>query len=488
MKKLQISTLVILSLLLGSCGKDFLNVKPSNSTESGQTINTLNDAKVMVNGLMRTLVRSTYYGRNFMIYGDAKGGDITIPSQGRGLDAMYVFNHSVNTNNYSSFWSDIYNSILQANNIITGIQKLEDAGSTIDFKTYKGQALTLRALMHYDLVRLYGKSYTQDKASFGVPVVTEVLSASSLPLRNSVEETYTQILKDLKDGLPLLPKTKSNGFINYWGNKAIQARVYLTMGNYDEAFAAAEEIITSAGSTYSLYSNAEWVGSWATQFGKESIFELIMAKDQGELGSGSLGFYYLRSKDNNALGNFIASDYFLARLNQDPTDVRWGIMTNDEISTTRKGACYKYVGSVAKTGDGKDPYTAVNIKVIRLSEIYLIAAEAALKKSSPDAAKAATYLNAIRKRAPALSPVTAANVTEQNILDEKSKEFICEGQRFFDMIRANKSITFNDEIVGVTMSHRPKTIDRTFFKTILPIAQTDINANPGLAAQQNSGY
>ena len=163
-------------------------------------------------------------------------------------------------------------------------------------------------------------------------------------------------------------------------------------------------------------------------------------------------------------------------------------MTNDELSTTRKGACYKYVGSVSKSGDGKDPYTAVNIKVVRLSEIYLTAAEAALKKSAPDAAKAATYVNAIRKRAPALPALTAATVTEQTVLDEKSKEFICEGQRFFDMIRTNKQITFNDEHVGVTMTHRPKTIDRTFFKTILPIAQTDINANPGLEAQQNPGY
>lgn len=488
MKNIYIIGIVTFSFMMASCGKDFLNVKPSNSTESDQTITTLNDAKVMVNGLMRTMIRSSYYGRNFMIYGDAKGGDITIPSQGRGLDAMYVFNHSVNTNTYSAFWSDIYNSILQANNIITGIGKLEAAGTTIDFKSYKGQALTLRALMHYDLVRLYGKSYTQDKSALGVPVVTEVLKSDALPLRNTVDEVYTQVLKDLKEGLPLLSKAKSNGFINYWGNRAIQARVYLSMANYDSAFAAAEEIITSASGTYSLYSNSEWVGSWAAQFGKESIFELLMAKDQGELGSGSLGFYYLRSKDNNALGNFMASDYYLNRLAEDAADVRWGIMTNDETSTTRKGACYKYVGSVSKAGDGKDPYTAVNIKVIRLSEIYLIAAEAALKKTNIDAAKAATYLNAIRKRAPALSPVTASTVTEQLILNEKSKEFICEGQRYFDMLRTNQTITFNDEYVGVTMQHRPKTIDRSFFKTILPIAQSEINTNPGLAAQQNPGY
>lgn len=74
------------------------------------------------------------------------------------------------------------------------------------------------------------------------------------------------------------------------------------------------------------------------------------------------------------------------------------------------------------------------------------------------------------------------------ILDEKSKELYAEGIRYWDMIRTNKTITFNDEHVGVTMSHREKSINRTFYKTILPIPQVEINANPGLEAQQNPGY
>ena len=56
------------------------------------------------------------------------------------------------------------------------------------------------------------------------------------------------------------------------------------------------------------------------------------------------------------------------------------------------------------------------------------------------------------------------------------------------MLRLNKSITYNDEFGGITVTARPKTIDRTFPKSILPISQDEINANPGLAAQQNPGY
>ena len=74
------------------------------------------------------------------------------------------------------------------------------------------------------------------------------------------------------------------------------------------------------------------------------------------------------------------------------------------------------------------------------------------------------------------------------ILDERSKELYGEGHRFFDMMRCDKSITFNDEIAQLMPPTRDKTIDRSFFRTVLPISQDEINANPDIAAQQNPGY
>ena len=485
MKKHNIFFAALLFVGFTSCKKDFLDVKPTNAGEAETSIQTPADAKVMINGLMSKMTSSDYYGRNFILYGDTKGGDLTIFSQGRGLDALYTFNHSKSSNNYSGFWNQIYHCILQANNIITSIDRLQAAGTTENFDNYKGQALTARALMYFDLVRLYGKPYAQDKSSFGVPNITEPLDASAQPLRATVEQNYTQILNDLKEAEPLLSKSKSNGYLNYYGNKAIQARVYLNMENYAEALSAAQEIINS--NVYKLYSNADWVNSWKTQFGSESIFELGIFPSESDLGSSSLGFY-LRRKGHgggSALGWFMASDYFLDRLNQDPDDVRWGVMSYDESSASHLGASYKYSGSTELEGDGKSTSTAVNIKVIRLSEIYLIAAEAAYHI---DKDLAATYLNEIRKRSPNLAPATGATITMDMILDERSKELFTEGQRFFDMLRLNLPITFNDEFGGITVSHRPKTIDRTFEKVILPIPQDEINANPGLEAQQNPGY
>jgi hypothetical protein len=488
MKKITIILSVLGIMLITSC-EDFLDVKPSNYAASETSITNAADAKVAINGLMRKMTDVNYYGRNFVIYGDAKGGDFAIRSQGRGLDYYYSFNHSPSSGSGSGFWTQIFHCILQANNLIQNIESMEAAGNgSAALSEYKGQALTARALMYFDLVRIYGKSYNMDKTSYGVPLVLVPLDASAQPTRASVEEVYAQILQDLSDAAPLLSQSKLNGYLNYYANKAIEARVYLFMDNYTAALAAAEVVITSG--KYSLYSNGGWVGSWATQNGSESIFELAIYPAEADLTTGSLGYYLLRlNKVTGAAGWFMASDYWITRMSEDLTDVRWGIMDYDESSPTRFGSCLKYVGGAAMQGD-KASRSAVNVKVIRLSEMYLIAAEAALGLPTPDKVKAATYLNEIRKRSPALDPATDLTVTVDMIIDEKSKEFFAEGLRYFDMLRLNRSIEYNDEFItpSVVITHRDKIIDRTFYKTILPISQTEIDANPAIAEQQNPDY
>jgi starch-binding outer membrane protein, SusD/RagB family len=124
MKKITIILTVLGLMLITSC-EDFLDVKPSNYAASETSITNAADAKVAVNGLMRKMTSSLYYGRNFVIYGDAKGGDFAIRSQGRGLDYYYSFNHSATSGSGSGFWEQIYNCILQANNLIMNIEKME---------------------------------------------------------------------------------------------------------------------------------------------------------------------------------------------------------------------------------------------------------------------------------------------------------------------------------------------------------------------------
>lgn len=484
MKKINIIS-VFAALALSSCS-GFLDVEPTNSGDATTAINTAADARIIINGLMSKMASGNYYGRNFPLYGDAKGGDLAVFSQGRGYDYLYAFNHTESSNVYSSIWSQGYHNIAQINNLLESIEKLENDGSTENFDSFKGQALTARAYTYFDLVRLYGKTYQDDKTSYGVPNVTTTLATNAQELRASVETNYNQILDDLRNSEALLSKSKSNGYINYYANKALQARVYLYMGDHPKALAAAEDIINS--NVYQLYTNEEWVNSWTGEFGKESIFELAIVPLEGDLVNSSLGVYVRRAGHGGSaiLGNFLASDDFIARLAEDPEDVRHGVMGRDETSADRMGSLYKYSGSVNLEGDkNSENYTAVNIKVVRLSEIYLIAAEAAL---SIDKDLAADYLNQIRKRSPNLAPATAATIDLDMIISERSKELIGEGHRFFDMIRWNKPIKFNDELGNLSIIHRGLTIDRSFEKTLLPIPIGEINANPGIKAQQNPGY
>ena len=495
MKRINTILFAVLGILLMSSCEDFLDKRPTNSGDSASAIQNITDAEFFLNGIITKISSSSYLGRNMLLYADAKGGDLTIISQGRSND-LYLYNHTPSSGSQSGFWTVGYNTILQINNLLQNVDKMIEAGEAGNFNDIKGQALTIRAMIYFDLVRLYGEPYNEDKTAWGVPNVLEPLDAMARELRATVETNYKTIIDDLTAAEVLLSnsKSKNEGFINYWANKALQARVYLSMDDFANALKAAEEIITD--SPYRLYSNDEWVASWSKQWGSESIFELAMLGGENALsGTSSLGAYYARAGHfNNNMGSYVASTYFLDRLNEDPTDIRWGVMDYDETSNTRMGCCYKYLGGVADkngkfAGDGSDkPNYAVNIKVIRLSEIYLIASEAALRKSSPDKATAVKYLNNIRKRAQGLAPATESTISLDMILDEKSKELYGEGHRFWDMIRCNKTMRFDDELGGIYTVHREETVDRTHPKTLLPIFQSEINANPEIEKQQNPGY
>jgi hypothetical protein len=221
-----------------------------------------------------------------------------------------------------------------------------------------------------------------------------------------------------------------------------------------------------------------------------------MIPGEADLTTGSLGIY-LRTAfhgSTSAAGQFIVSDYYISRLLEDPTDVRFGVLATDGCNNglypngRAFGSCYKYSGGLNLEGDGKGNSTGVNIKIVRLSDVVLMAAEAALGSGNRD--KAADYLNMIRKRAPELEPATSGTVSVDMILDERGKELLAEGHRFFDMMRLNKTVELNDEVMypAVVMIHRGKTVDRTFSKAILPIPQEEILANPPIEAQQNPGY
>ena len=298
--------LVLATVALAVSCEKFLNMQPSNSGNAETAIQSPRDAEILLNGVLRRMSSSSFYGRNFIVYGDAKGGDLTIYTQGRGLDYYYSFNHSATSGSGSGFWTTGYFCLMNLNALIVNAAKLMEEGKT-GFETCLGQAYFLRALIYFDLVRLYGLPYNYKKDSYGVPRVEVPLDASAQPTRATVESNYELICQDLEKASELLPKKKStNGYPGYYAAKALQAKVFLYMEKPSEALNAAKEVIEKGG--YTLYKPEEWVESWSKSYGSESIFEIGM-DSESDLETSCLGFYYLAfQKLKDAQGWFLASD------------------------------------------------------------------------------------------------------------------------------------------------------------------------------------
>lgn len=485
-KNIKIVWIFFLVLIICSC-EDFLNQKPSDSTLSNEAITTLDDAQVALNGVYRKMTDFGYYGRQFLLYADFKGGDLTPPSLGRGNDGLFTFTHDFNLGAYGELWDDIYNTILQTNNLLAAIDagnvKVVSESDKIKLNNIKGEALTVRALAHFDLVRLYGYPYLKDNgASLGVAIVTEVLSAQTKLVRSTVDQTYQQIIGDLNLAINNLLKEKKTLGINQYAAKALLSRVYLYQGEYDKAYDLAMEVINS--NQYQLYTNANWTASWNTDYGSESIFELPVVSGENDLKSNSPTHLLRPSYYQNGSVAVVASKIFYNLLSEDKNDVRWGIMGNETI-TDIAGLVIGRSGWVKKYE--KSGGTANNLKIIRLSEMYLIASECAVKKQNPDKKQAAILLNNIRKRSPDL-PVAQATDTNllEEIMNESRKEFICEGQTYFNYLRQGLTVNFDKTLYPITAEGRGLQVDWNYYKCVLPISQDELLANPKI--QQNLKY
>ena len=137
-----------------------------------------------------------------------------------------------------------------------------------------------------------------------------------------------------------------------------------------------------------------------------------------------------------------------------------------------------------------------NLPILRLSEVYLNAAEAAMKIGGNAINDAVTYLNeVIEARAidKSLAPtVDATTITLERVLLERRKELVGEGHRFFDAMRNNETIvryeSENDKGWHYSLIEESRKFDRTYFRAILPIPISEVNANSVIAKQQNPGY
>lgn len=191
------------SLACSSCSDSWLDLNPSTSVTTDQAFTTLDNAQTALNGIYRLASAHSYYGDNFFYFGDCRAVDVQARmSKGDGGRVSPYYEYTVKaTDNFNSTlpWNQVYKVIRQANNLLEAIE--EGKVVTADeqaLNEIKAQALAMRGLALYDLVRVFAMPYAYDNGqSLGVPIVTTPTDPTSRPARNTVAECYTQIIKRL---------------------------------------------------------------------------------------------------------------------------------------------------------------------------------------------------------------------------------------------------------------------------------------------------
>lgn len=490
----------ILAASLSSCVNDWLDVAPSDGTDADAALTSSSDLAAARTGMYAALKGNSnlvdYYGQQFFVYGDVHAGD-DYQYNNLGGSNRASFYYDMNYQTASEFsssnvaWKSPYIVIGRANRIIAAAEggALSDAAeakATID--QYAAEAKVLRALAHFDLVRIYGKPYTEDQgASLGVPLVTGVLESNAKPARSTVAEVYTQVVKDLTEAISsnALATETEPGYVSVWGAKAILSRVYLNMGDYANALSVAEDIINSGAA---LWTRDQYLKAWDASTPNESEF-LFRLNVAGSTDSNDLnGIGNLQQREGYK--EMVATKKFVDMLTSDPEDVRNDMFlpatAAKEVATY--GTNKVYLNKLR--GQGGNLRNVTIVPIIRLSEVYLTAAECAFRNN--DKTKAVEYLNDLVKNRTTTeaSLATVDNITLERILIERRKELIGEGQRYFDALRNNETITRYtseaDKGWHKTLSKEAQSFDRDYFKAIAAIPQAEINANPNI--KQNTGY
>jgi len=464
MKKIYLVFGLAAGLTLSSCS---LDTEPSTSLGEKVAITTESDLQYAVNGVAYLLTEDRMlYSSEFGIYADLLTNEFKIVKDYGQSSPIARYTITQNDELPDNAYYFMYKAIANCNKALELSAGLEE---TDEVKNLKGQLYAWRGLLHFDLARLFAHIPTAvddvNAANSGIVLSIDVKKPDFKGDRSTLAETYKRIIDDLTMAMSLMPADVDNGvgYFNYYAALAVRARANLYAGNYAEALKDAKEVIDNGG--YELYTTSNYDKVWAQEGTSESIFELLITSNYNAQRY-SLGYYC----DATGYPEAALADNgkVLTYLKATPADVRSHMIKEQTVKGVT-GTQYfpaKY--------PGRDGLYVNNPKIIRLSEMYLIAAEAELKGNN-DGAAAAVYINELEKnRVEGYTDV--ATVTIDDIIFEYEKEFFAENQIAFAFWRNKQSVTNQ---VNAVINYNDN-------KTIMPIPQREIDFYPSLV--QNPGY
>jgi len=485
--KLTLLLLLCLSISFSSCNESFLEEIPTDSISVSTATETADNLFLIVNGMHRSLYLR-YQGSQgkggigaLMIQNDALGEDYVMTDRANGwfINAYQWNDHTSATDSDDLFpYRTYYRIIRNANTIINaeGVQ-----GSANLIKQAKGQALFYRAWSYFQLVQLYGKRYVagSNNDQLGVPLRLEVTTD---PLeRATVEDVYTQVNQDLTDAIAALDgySRPSKSHISKTVALGLKARVALVQGNNIDA----STLAVQARSGYNLMSFGEYFTNFSNYESEEWMWGSRIQEDQS-MYFANYGAYVSRNySSSNIRGNPKAINSTL--YHKIPTsDVRSRIFDPTGQHNNLPG------GIVLPSNFNLEPYTSqkfiatdfgdsrMDVPYMRVSEMYLIEAEAKSRMGSDDAdaANALFEMSKVRNPSYTLSTSTGATLLEE-ILLQRRWELWGEGFRFYDLKRMDKALdrTGANHIPSLSVIINVPAGDKRW-EWLIP--QDALNANP----------
>ena len=465
MKRITIKNMIVTTVLflsLASCEKSFLELKPPTSLTPEFALATEADLQVALRGAYAGLKSTALYGRSLMVLGDMMADNTYQSALNTNRYTNFnLYNYLVTDGDVAGLWNASYTVILRANNIINS-----PIADNANVQQIKGEAYAIRALAYYNLVRYFASPYTLDPSKLGVPIVT-TYQADLKPERAKIADVYTLINKDLTQAYTLMTKFTNSSQFSKYSAKALQAKVYLTMGDKTNAKTAALDVITNSG--FTAISSAAHTGYWAGVAPRTDKVETLLEISFDAVANNAfdaLSYIYLQSGN---YGDMLCSSELYDLF--ETTDIRKSLYATG----TRGGLASVFVNKYGSfTGDHSDT------KVIRMSEMYLIAAEASYPSNTADALK---YVNEVTSRRGATAIASSGSALLEDIITERRKELAFEGERYLDMQRLQRNIARSKNYPASALS-----IDFTNYRRIMPIPQGELDANPSIKSQQNPGW
>lgn len=476
MKLINILPAILLFLCLGitSCD-DLLDVDPQQSIDARDAINTPEDLQGAVIGMYSILGEPELYGTNLLLLPELQGSEENITWLGTfaGYRQVSLKNMTADNSEAQRTWVTAYEGINLANIILSKLDIMEDPDER---DRVEGEALFVRGILHFELVRLYGKAWNDGNPAqnLGVPLritpVTNESEAAQLPTRSTVAQVYTQVLEDLNRAKELLPD-RNNERANTFAASAFLSRVYLQQQNYAGARDEANRVIEEGG--YEL--NPSVTSIFRNDNTAEAIFE-IQQNDQNNAGTANDGLttFYADLEGIGRADIGINTEFSPDNPNRYTTYDLYE--TNDARLTQLFYLGYNY-GAPAS---GKWTSFGQNIPVVRLAEMYLTRAEANFRLGTVVGATPLEDINRIRRRA-GLAPLLI--ITLDRILLERRLELAFEGFRIHDLKRTETDLVGRDADTGAIDYVIPWNSDELVF----PIPRREIDASKN-SLVQNPGY